>query len=61
MSMFSEWMGEIDMICWREFGMSIHDLPDMCFRDAFEDGVNPEEFMAEELADLEDLCRLILS
>lgn len=54
-------MGEIDTICWRKFGLSIHDLPDMCFRDAFEDGVSPEEFMSAELDDLNDLARVILS
>jgi len=61
MSVFSEWMGEIDSICWRKFGLSIHDLPDMCFRDAFEDGVSPEEFMSAELDDLHDLARVILT
>lgn len=61
MSVFSEWMGEIDAICWREFGMSIHDLPDMRFRDAFDDGVSPDDFMAEELGNVDDLARLILS
>lgn len=61
MSAFSEWIGEIDSICWREFGLSIHDLPDMSFRDAYDDGVSPEEFMKENLADVDDLARVILS
>lgn len=54
-------MGEVDTICWRQFGVSIHDLPDMPFRDSFDDGESPDEFIREHLADVDDLARLILS
>src|SRR5438128_2258304 len=45
---FADWMHEIDLLCIERFGVSIHDLPDRPFRDAFEAGSSPEEFMAEE-------------
>lgn len=61
MSTFSEWVGEVDAMCWREFGLSVHDLPDLPFRDAFDDGESPEDFFAEEIGDIENLGRLILS
>lgn len=38
---FLEWMKELDLICYSEYGMSIHDLPDMWFRDSFDSGAMP--------------------
>jgi len=35
---FRDWMKELDLICYSNYGMSIHDLPDMCFRDAYDGG-----------------------
>lgn len=58
---FQKWMQEIDEICLEEYLMSIYDLPDMNFMDAYEDGMSPEAFMAEMIPDLESLGQLILS
>lgn len=53
-------MTEVNDCCLLEFGLSIHDLPDMCFYDAYDSGQSPEEFMAENLPDVEALGSLIL-
>ncbi len=58
---FEVWMNGINSVCETSFGMSIHDLPDMCFRDAYDCGMSPEEFMTENLPDLDALRDLILS
>ena len=58
---FDDWMERIDRCCQLDFGMSIHDLPDLCFRDAFDSGLTPEDFMTENLPDLESLGQVILS
>jgi len=54
-------MNELEHVCEGSFGLSIHDLPDMCFRDAFDAGQAPMEFMAEHLPDLDSLRDVILS
>lgn len=38
---FSEWMAAVDKACQVKAGMSVHDLPDCCFRDWYDDGVKP--------------------
>ena len=48
-SSFAAWMSEVDEECWRLAGISIHDLPDQSFRDAFESGENPAAFAREAL------------
>ncbi len=58
---FEAWIGEVNDLCFLEFGMSIHDLPDMPLYDAYESGETPEEFMAENLGDLDALAELVLS
>lgn len=58
---FEQWMREVDDLCFGTWGMSIHDLPDMCFRDAFDDGVSALEFFHGELGRVDDLSRVILS
>ena len=58
---FSNWMNAVDNLCLNSFGMSIHDLPDMCFRDAYDDGMSPQEFFDDEVGDLDMLAGLILS
>lgn len=37
--------------------MSIRDLPDLCFYDAYDAGQTPEEFMEENLPDVDALGR----
>lgn len=46
---FREWMKVVDKLCLERLSLSIHDLPDMLFRDAFDDGVAPEDFFEEEV------------
>lgn len=58
---FEHWMKEVDDLCLLEYGLSIHDLPDMCFWDAYASDQSPEEFMAEEIPDMEALARIVLS
>lgn len=57
---FSEWFDRIDRLCRHMYGLSIMDLPDMPFRDAYDDGVSPEGFMQEKLPDLDALKEIIL-
>lgn len=58
---FDQWMHEVDRLCLSLYGISIHDLPDMCFRDAYNAGASPMAFMGEELGDLEQLRSTFLS
>ena len=37
---FTEWMHMVDVTVERLAGCSVHDLPDLCFADLFEDGVS---------------------
>lgn len=46
---FNDWMGKINQIVSAAVGMSIHDLPDMQFRDSYDDSDSPEEFCANHL------------
>jgi len=57
---FQRWMQEVDEICLGNYLMSIYDLPDMPFYDAYESGQSPEEFMAETIPDIETLGALVL-
>jgi len=45
---FDQWMKDLDNLVERKFGMSIHDLPDMNFRDAYDDGESPADFLEED-------------
>lgn len=56
---FPQWMIAVDGICLAAYGMSLYDLPDMCYRDSYDDGLTPEEFMAEQLPDAECLRELL--
>lgn len=56
---FVQWMHEVDLLCFAWYGMSVRDLPDMNFHDAFNDGLSPEQFMEGELGTLEDLRHLM--
>ncbi len=46
---FEEWMEEVNRIVMAAVGMSIHDLPDMKFRDAYDDEDSPEGFCDDNL------------
>ncbi len=58
---FRAWMDDVDQICLLTYGMSIYDLPDMAYYDAFDSGQSPEEFMLDTIPDLEALKELVLS
>lgn len=58
---FQRWMQEVNEICLGTYLMSIYDLPDMPFFDAFEEGKSPEEFMAEMIPDMDALAEIVLS
>lgn len=38
---FRDYIDKCDRICNAKFGVSIHDLSDYCWRDAFDDGETP--------------------
>lgn len=46
---FAEWMKAVDRACAARVGLSIHDLPDVCFRDLFDSGCDPSEAVDEAL------------
>ncbi len=39
---FTAYMQDVDREVWAQLGCSVYDLPDYCYRDAFEDGEAPE-------------------
>jgi hypothetical protein len=40
---FDEWMIAVDNACLSLCGMSVHDLPDVCFSDMWEDDCTPRQ------------------
>jgi hypothetical protein len=40
---FDEWMASVDEVLVRKVGVSSADLPDMCYRDLYDEGYSPEE------------------
>ena len=58
---FQAWMRDVDDVCMHTFCMSIYDLPDLMFYDAYESGQTPEEFIAETIPDLDALKELVFS
>ena len=40
---FEVWMQKVDRIVRSKIGLSIDDLPDMCFSDYHADGLTPQE------------------
>ena len=49
---FQDWTTDLDLVCRKRLGMSLHDLPDMATRDGFDAGDSPEEFFEETLVPL---------
>ncbi len=47
-------MKKVDQACEARFGISIHDLPDFCFRDAFDDGETPARVALEAIRNARD-------
>lgn len=58
---FQRWMQEVNEICLGTYLMSIYDLPDMPFFDAYESGQTPDEFFEETIPDMDALAELVLS
>ena len=40
---FDEWMGQVEEVVSRMTGLSTLDLPDVCYRDWFDDDVSPSK------------------
>lgn len=51
MSGFSKWLDEVDMLVAELSGVSVHDLADYGFRDAYEDGASPAEVAEDVLSE----------
>lgn len=49
---FRDWLGHVDALCLARFHIGLDDLPDMLTRDAFDNGVSPEEFFEEDVMEL---------
>lgn len=46
---FSAWLKEVDKLCLAKFTVGLSDLPDMLTRDAFDNGVTPQEFFDDDV------------
>jgi hypothetical protein len=46
---FDVWMSEVDAALVRKIGVSSSDLPDFCYRDAYDEGFTPEEAADEAI------------
>ena len=40
---YEQWVAKVDQVLANRIGLSMDDLPDWLSRDAFEDGLSPEE------------------
>lgn len=49
---FKDWLSRVDGLCLAKFGVGLDDLPDLLTRDAFDNGVSPEEFFEEDVMNL---------
>ncbi|HVT12616.1 MAG TPA: hypothetical protein VHE55_10130 [Fimbriimonadaceae bacterium] len=58
---FQRWMQEVDDICMHTYSLSIHDLPDMPFYDAYKSGQTPEEFIGEAIPNVDALRAIVFS
>ncbi len=53
---FEQWMEELNALTVNAYGMSYDDLPDLFFtRDAYDDGVSPEEFFDDKIGSMEQM------
>ena len=44
---FSKWMGKVNARLIEKTGMTSEDLPDCCYRDWFDDGMQPRSAAAQ--------------
>lgn len=47
---FQTWMATLDSIVGKRTGLSVNDLPDWTFRDAYEDELTPSQAASEFLS-----------
>ncbi len=40
---FTPWLKKVNDIIGKRTGLDLNDLPDFCYRDAFEDGATPSQ------------------
>lgn len=40
---YDEWFAQADRSCWTLFGVSAYDLPDYCWRDAYDRKRTPQQ------------------
>lgn len=52
---YQDWLQELDLLCYCNYGKSIYDLTDVATRDAWEDGISPLQFFHDELGTADDL------
>ena len=53
---FKVWMHKVDAAIEASTGLSAYDLPDVCYRDWFEDGMSPRDAAATVIAeDMEEM------
>lgn len=57
---FGFWLALADTACAKRYGLSIFDLSDYMWRDAFDGGMSPYDAMREALAD-DDIGAMILA
>lgn len=46
---FNAWKEAVSRLCLQKFELRLSDLPDMMTRDAFDSGVSPEDFFADDV------------
>jgi len=49
---FDQWMAAMDAILIRKFGLTSADLPDICYRDMYDDGESPAAAARQALEEL---------
>jgi len=47
---FAEWLDRVNVAVESQIGLSCHDLTDFMYRDAFDDGCNPESVAHDVIA-----------
>jgi hypothetical protein len=40
---FDQWMDKVDRLVTAALGLSVHDLPDCCYRDWYDEGLTPRQ------------------
>lgn len=43
---FDTWLDKVDALFRKRTGLSIHDMPDWCWSDFYDDGLTPAEALA---------------